>query len=235
MYNYIWITNQVENKRIKSSDVIPTGWKKGRKLPASFTTKGTIQTVESNEKRRQALLGRQSPNKGNTSPKKGLSEIEYYGEEKAAQLAKMRSIARTGKTPWNLGIPQSEETKVKIGKANETSWNRESVRYKRWSGLVVSRDKFTCQHCGTSGRIIAHHVKSWIDYPELRFISPNGLALCGKCHYSLEAVLQVLKKNMIQLQIIVVSNGSKICSSCHRLKQVNNLENVEGCLCKKPA
>uniref|UniRef100_A0A6M3JYR4 Putative homing endonuclease n=1 Tax=viral metagenome TaxID=1070528 RepID=A0A6M3JYR4_9ZZZZ len=59
--------------------------------------------------------------------------------------------------------------------------NREPT-YK-WRAAVLTRDNFTCQHCGLIGCILeAHHIKSWRDYPDLRFEVENGTTLCVKCH-----------------------------------------------------
>ena len=49
-----------------------------------------------------------------------------------------------------------------------------------WRAAIMLRDGRTCQ-CGQRARH-AHHIKSWIDYPELRYDVSNGVALCEICH-----------------------------------------------------
>lgn len=62
---------------------------------------------------------------------------------------------------------------------------RQSGKYKEWRNDIYKRDKYNCQicgkHCGTKD-IIAHHKKSFSEYPELRFNINNGITLCRNCH-----------------------------------------------------
>lgn len=49
---------------------------------------------------------------------------------------------------------------------------------------VLSRDNYTCQVCDQySGNLQVDHIKSWKDYPELRFELSNCRTLCMACHY----------------------------------------------------
>ena len=53
-----------------------------------------------------------------------------------------------------------------------------------WGAAVKARDGNVCQHCGSNdGELHAHHIKPWIDYPELRFDVANGITLCPPCHW----------------------------------------------------
>ena len=54
---------------------------------------------------------------------------------------------------------------------------------KKWRMNIFLRDNFTCQFCGARGIYLeAHHVKSWAQYPKLRFVEENGITLCKDCH-----------------------------------------------------
>ena len=65
---------------------------------------------------------------------------------------------------------------------------RSSDKYKEWRTAIFKRDNYICQNCGTKsskGHTIfleAHHLKSFSNYPELRFEISNGITLCKTCH-----------------------------------------------------
>ena len=64
-----------------------------------------------------------------------------------------------------------------------------SPEYKEWKAFILKRDDYSCNRCGLrsgngNGYIVlhAHHVKSWINHPEIRFDPDNGMTLCQECH-----------------------------------------------------
>lgn|SRR3990167_8385483 len=59
-----------------------------------------------------------------------------------------------------------------------------TIPYKEWRKKVFERDNYVCIMCGyNGGRIIqADHIKSWKNFPELRFDVKNGRTLCIECH-----------------------------------------------------
>ena len=62
---------------------------------------------------------------------------------------------------------------------------RRSAAYQEWRKSVFKRDDYTCQCCGSKGgKLNAHHLKSFADYPDLRFDVDNGVTLCESCHKS---------------------------------------------------
>ncbi len=64
---------------------------------------------------------------------------------------------------------------------------RTSLEYKLWREAVFKRDDWTCVWCKKRGGIInADHIKSFCDYPELRFAIDNGRTLCVPCHRTTE-------------------------------------------------
>jgi 5-methylcytosine-specific restriction endonuclease McrA len=54
---------------------------------------------------------------------------------------------------------------------------------REWRTAIFQRDKYTCRRCKVKGgRLQAHHIKPYKDYPSLRYVLSNGLTLCVPCH-----------------------------------------------------
>lgn len=125
-------------------------------------------------------------------------------EESRAKAIPKIAAALKGRVGYALGIPKSEETKEKLSKAmerrfvgsNNPNWkgglsNRDwkSARYKRFLKEVWNRAGGNCESCGVNcpknRKSNVHHVKSWEDFPDLRYKPSNGQLLCAKCHRNL--------------------------------------------------
>jgi len=62
---------------------------------------------------------------------------------------------------------------------------RNTEEYNNWRFSVYKRDFYTCRTCNKHCRkkdIVAHHIKSFKDFPDLRFDIENGVTLCRSCH-----------------------------------------------------
>lgn len=77
----------------------------------------------------------------------------------------------------------------KIGrKTYKRSHHTTDKKYIEWKNKVFKRDNFTCQDCdvrsgnGKAVYLQAHHIKSWVKYPRLRYEVKNGITLCVNCH-----------------------------------------------------
>lgn len=109
---------------------------------------------------------------------------------------------KKGNVPWNKGkrggqkgywrgkgMPHLEKYQFKVGKLHP-NWKGGRSRcrhagkeYKEWRMAVYARDDWTCQFCEVRGGCLeAHHIKSWANFSELRFIIGNGVTLCRECH-----------------------------------------------------
>jgi len=56
--------------------------------------------------------------------------------------------------------------------------------YKKWRKEVYKRDNHQCQwpNCSNKKKLNAHHIKTWAEYPSLRFCVANGITLCYLHH-----------------------------------------------------
>lgn len=104
------------------------------------------------------------------------------------QIVKLKIALKGRKAPKSAFRVGDERT---CGSAN-VNWKggitpineqiRHSSEYKVWRSKVFTRDNFTCV-CGlVGGKLEAHHIKSFSQFPELRFEVDNGVTLCVECH-----------------------------------------------------
>lgn len=123
----------------------------------------------------------------------------FYGKRHSAEsIAKMQA-AKLGKKR----NPLSEELKHRISVGNKGKYSPKGSEHYNWKGgittcnkserqkfrellqpEILERDNYTCQVCDQySGYLQVDHMKSWADYPELRFDKSNCRTLCMACHY----------------------------------------------------
>lgn len=64
---------------------------------------------------------------------------------------------------------------------------RHHREYIDWRASVYERDDYTCQCCGArGGKLNAHHLNSFADYPDFRYNIDNGITMCVMCHDATE-------------------------------------------------
>jgi hypothetical protein len=153
--------------------------------------------------------GHKIRNTGKTTFKKGVipwnkGKCGVYSKEHLKEM----SILRKGKplrleTRKNMslahkGIKFSEEhiNNLRISKLREKNpnWKKDrtkiskdrwgDVLYIEWSKKIHKRDSSICRLKSKEcrGKIEAHHIFNWIDYPELKYLESNGICVCQFHH-----------------------------------------------------
>ena len=80
-----------------------------------------------------------------------------------------------------LNLVNSKEGQEYL-KARLLGKNRNSAEYKMWCKTVLENSNKMCAICSKVKNLRVHHIKSWRNYRELRFVVSNGQILCHKCH-----------------------------------------------------
>lgn len=76
---------------------------------------------------------------------------------------------------WKGGLPREKRLELK--------------EYRDWQQGIYRRDRWQCRICGYKGRnIVAHHIRTWLEFPKLRFDVDNGLTFCRACHCRLHSI-----------------------------------------------
>jgi Pyruvate/2-oxoacid:ferredoxin oxidoreductase delta subunit len=126
------------------------------------------------------------------------------GSRMTPEQRKRISDGKRGKPNGRLGAKHTAETRAKMSKIvsertprgdKHYAWkggtkykkqgDRSTPEYRKWRLAVFTRDCFTCQICTVylgGGNLEAHHLKSYADYPELRYDVDNGITLCHYHH-----------------------------------------------------
>lgn len=121
-------------------------------------------------------------------------------------LFKGKTYEEIGRGPSPLlGRDRPQEERDKISASHlarfgslAPSGDRDGPLAGRWKLKVKERDNYACQHCfikqneivktgnNVTDYLNAHHIKSWKEFPELRFDVANGITLCWPCHLKVE-------------------------------------------------
>lgn len=117
------------------------------------------------------------------------SRKPFLGKHHLKESKEKMTEKLKGKIPWNK--------ELKGFLAGEKNWHykkdrsllvkrqeRNDSSYYDWRLQVYKRDSYKCKinNVDCAGRIIAHHILGWAEYPELRYDINNGITLCLAHH-----------------------------------------------------
>jgi hypothetical protein len=116
----------------------------------------------------------------------GVKRTVWLGRSKAQE----RCMACSRKARQGAG-----NSNWKGGVTPEYKRVRASEAIKVWRKSVFNRDNFICVWCGQrGGKLNADHIKSFRNYPELRFDVSNGRTLCVACHKKTDTYMAAVLK-----------------------------------------
>lgn len=132
--------------------------------------------------------GKNNPMYGKPAWNRGLKMPEVQ--------KKKISISRKGKCLGDSNPSKRLEVRLKYSGVNHYLWKKDRTKivqywternnpeYKQWRNAVFKRDNHNCRinNCDCNGKVNAHHILSWREYPELRYIINNGITLCHYHH-----------------------------------------------------
>ena len=143
--------------------------------------KGYKHSEETKTKIRLKLLGR----KISPEIRKKMSEVQkgkVFSEERKKRISERMKGNKNG-----IG---NKSGKGKIGE-NSNHWIKDRTKlakkqkrndsaYIEWAKTIKVRDGWKCKinNKDCNGKIIAHHILRWSEFPELRYDVNNGIALC---------------------------------------------------------
>lgn len=107
----------------------------------------------------------------------------FFGKSHSLETKQRFSILRRGQ---NIGSNHHLwiQDRSKLQRYNDEAKDRRSSAYRDWRMQVWRRDGFKCKIANTdcNGRIEAHHILGYKEYPELRYQLNNGITLCHAHH-----------------------------------------------------
>lgn len=156
----------------------------------------------------QSRLNMSEAHKGNYPSEETKKKMSESGKDKIIPKEVRKKLSESNKGKVRSEEARRNNSKAQIGRiAGEKNPNwkggisplyekiRKNFDYKNWRRKIFERDNFTCQMCDKiGGKLRAHHIKSFSEYPELRFDINNGITLCESPCHKTEGLHKKIKK-----------------------------------------
>jgi hypothetical protein len=91
---------------------------------------------------------------------------------------------KKGGVPWNKGMKGYQSGNKHYNWRGGSGDRHKGQEYDYWRSEVYKRDGFKCKIADENckGKIEAHHILGWEEYPELRLNINNGITVCHYHH-----------------------------------------------------
>ena len=179
--------------------------KKGKKLPP-FTEEHKRKIGEAKKrffsnggKHSKGMLGKKHSEESKYKNKIKHLGLKYPNRKKPEPFTKerRRKMSEAGKKRVRDGLHNN----YKGGITLENERIRSSIEYRFWVEGNFSRDNYSCQKCKVrGGKLVAHHIKNFSQYPELRFAIDNGITFCRDCHKEFHHIFGKKNNNLEQVK-----------------------------------
>jgi len=140
----------------------------------------SCKAKDENSHWREKRIQKKCPTCGKRFSVKPSRDYRKYCSQKCASIYFSQFEDHSGENcpAWKGGITP------------ESIKERTGSKYKEWRASVYARDNWTCLDCGyRSGKLHAHHVFPFAEFPEHRFDVWNGITLCPECHRKTHSTL----------------------------------------------
>lgn len=151
---------------------------------------GTHHTTEAKKKISDAKIGVKIP-LGSRRPLSSYlrgNKHPMFGKHWSAETRKKNSLAhiglQTGENNPMFGRRGEKSPHWKVNKPRDKRIRRREIEgYDEWRSKIFKRDNWTCQITGIKGgKIVAHHLYNYKDYPESRTDVNNGVTSDKSLH-----------------------------------------------------
>jgi len=166
-------------------------------LPSNML--GKKQSLEARQKMSESRMGEKNHffGKKHSDITKHKISIANHGKRRSLEARRRTSEALVGRI-FSLEHRRKKSNAQKGEKnhqwrggiGNKNHLIRKSLEYRIWAMEVYKKDQWTCRLCRKicgRGNIIAHHLKLFSEFPELRFCIDNGITLCRSCHMKIHS------------------------------------------------
>jgi len=147
-------------------------------------------------KSRKRILSKNPMENKENRKKVSLSKLGKKRKPFSKKCKENMSNAHKGEKSWFWGKKGSQHPGWRGGLSSLNQLIRSNGLMDSWRRKIFERDNFTCQECKGNGRLVAHHIVTFITLLRKNHITTvkeaekcdelwnldNGITLCKKCH-----------------------------------------------------
>ena len=193
-----FLDNKIREKKCKHCKRLMSWWTEFRHLPISIFTKKICCSYQCSNTLNKLIENRKDKDKKNRIKKcegcgKKMDWSVDYRRTAISVFINMKFCTKKCADENGFRYVGKDHPNFRKFSRRKLPQKKRSVWFRR---EVLKRDMNVCQRCFKKERkncpVVAHHIKTVKDYPELRFEISNGLTICVPCH----AIIHGYKKSI---------------------------------------